>query len=67
MATKNFFVTILVCLEGENENVAVLEVGSQTIHLTGNRSEVQQRVLDASVKVFEQLTATFGGTDDGRD
>ncbi|HKD45108.1 MAG TPA: hypothetical protein VKD24_05580 [Candidatus Angelobacter sp.] len=45
--------------------MAVLEVGSQTIHVTGKRSEVQQRVLDASLKLFEQLTASFGGTDDG--
>ena len=65
MATKNYFVTIMVQLEGENESAAVLQVCSQTIHVIGNRSEVQQRVLDASIKLFEQLTATFGGTSDG--
>jgi len=65
MATKNYFVTLMVQLEGENESAAVLEVCSQTIHVTGKRSEVQQRVLDASLKLFDQLTASFGGTDDG--
>jgi len=65
MATKNYFLTLMVQLEGENESAAVLEVCSQTIHLIGNRSEVQQRVLDASLKLFEQLTASFGGTDYG--